>query len=371
MYSLNQEELSRYARHLCLPEIGITGQEKLKQAKVLCVGAGGLGSTAISYLTAAGIGTLGIVDPDRVEMSNLQRQIIHSHPNIGQLKVHSAQQWIKNNNPQVQVKVYPERLTAENAQHIISEYDLVIDGTDNFESRYVINDACYFTNKPDIHASIYRFEGLMSVFCVQNGPCYRCLFPIMPPPNAIPSCSEAGVLGVLPGLLGLMQATEALKLIIGFGQPMLNRLLTVNALDMQFNTLALAKNPDCLLCGENPSIKTVETVETIKTVESILVTQTNHAIDVTCLLSKMSMNPSLMLFDVRDPFELQILKPIENAVHIPLNTLPDHLDLIPRNETFIVYCKSGRRSHLAVQFLREHGFECLNLLGGIEAWHAR
>lgn len=359
---LNQEELSRYARHLCLPEIGITGQEKLKQAKILCIGAGGLGSAAISYLTAAGIGFLGIMDSDCVELSNLQRQIIHGYPNIGQLKVISAQQWIKNNNPQVQVKIYPERLTAKNAQHIIADYDLIIDGTDNFASRYLINDACYFAKKPNIHASIYRFEGQISVFCAQNGPCYRCLFPVIPPADAIPNCSEAGVLGVLPGLLGLMQATEALKLIIGCGQPMINRLLTVNALEMQFNNLDLLKNPACLLCGENPSIKTVE---------NICATPTKHAIDVPCLRRKMAMNPGLKLLDVREPFELQTLKPIEHAINIPLNTLSNHLDLIPRNESFIVYCKSGVRSYQAVRFLREHGFDCLNLLGGIEAWNAR
>ena len=361
--SLNQEELSRYARHLILTEIGIAGQEKLKQAKILCIGAGGLGSASISYLSAAGIGTLGIVDADHVELSNLQRQIIHGHSNIGQLKVLSAEQWIKNNNKEVKVEVYPQRLTAENALNIISHYDLVIDGTDNVESRYLINDTCYFAKKPNIHASIFRFDGQLSVFCTQNGPCYRCLFPEIPAQDAaISNCREAGVLGVLPGLLGVMQATEALKLIIGCGKPLINRLLTVNALEMQYNTLALSRNPACALCGENPGIKTIQSIKAI---------QANHAIDVARLRREIEKNPDLKLLDVREPFELKTLKPIENALHIPLNIIPDNLDRIPRNETFIVYCKSGGRAHQAVLLLREQGFDCLNLLGGMEAWHAR
>jgi len=362
--SLCQEEFQRYARHLNLSEIGIEGQEKLKQAKVLCVGAGGLGSAAISYLTAAGIGTLGIVDDDIVELSNLQRQIIHGQANIGQQKVLSAYQWIKDNNPHVNVVLYQQRLTTENALRIISQYDIVIDGTDNFESRYLINDACYFAKKPNVHASIFRFEGQISVFCDYLGPCYRCLFPEIPPQNLIPNCAEAGVLGVLPGLLGVMQATEALKLILSCGNSLINRLLTVNVLTMEFNTLITPKNPTCALCGDNPSIKTVEMI--MSTCDK---TQPDYVINVAMLRKQLEENPHMKLFDVREPIELITVEPIENAVNIPLQRTPDNLDKFPRNETFIVYCKSGIRSHHAVMFLREQGFDCKNLLGGIDAWH--
>ena len=362
MMIFNQQELARYARHFSLAEIGMHGQEKLKQAKILCVGAGGLGSAAISYLAAAGIGTLGIVDDDVVELSNLQRQIIHGYSDIGKAKVLSAQQWINNNNPEVKVELYQQRLTPNLAASIIPHYDLVIDGTDNFASRYLINDACYFAKKPNIHASIFRFDGQISVFCTENGACYRCLFPEIPEKDAIPNCAQAGVLGVLPGLLGVMQATEALKLIVGCGNPLINRLLTVNALEMQFNTFALSKNPQCTLCGENPSIKELSMMNTT-------LPPAESEIDVNSLRQRLEQNLPLKLFDVREPFELLVKEPIENAINIPLNDIPNNLDIFPKNEVFVVYCKSGIRSHHAVLYLRDLGFDCLNLLGGIEAWH--
>ena len=355
--TLTELEQKRYSRHISLPEIGLVGQQKLKQAKVLCVGAGGLGSSVISYLTAAGVGTIGIIDDDIVDLSNLQRQIIHHPASVGQPKVISAANWIKENNPHITVIVFQEKLTASNALNIIPEFDITIDCTDNFSSRYLINDACFLTKKPNIQASVLRFDGQVSIFGMPNGPCYRCLFPAMPTTNAIPNCAESGVLGVLPGLLGIIQATEALKLIMGFGETLANRLLCVNTLTMEFNTFKLSRNPDCVLCGDNPKIKNLK-----------IHTKNEDAIDVASLRDELRKQPNLMLLDVREPFELLLTAPIANAINIPLNNIPDHLEQLPRSETFIIYCKSGFRSEYAVTFLRKQGYDCLNLLGGIEAW---
>jgi molybdopterin/thiamine biosynthesis adenylyltransferase/rhodanese-related sulfurtransferase len=355
--NLTIEEEKRYARHINLPEVGLEGQVKIKSAKVLCVGAGGLGSPIISYLTAAGVGTLGIIDDDVVDLSNLQRQIIHNPAQIGQPKVLSAAQWIKDNNPHVNVITYQEKLTTENALDIISQFDITIDCTDNFVSRYLINDACFFVNKPNIQASILRFDGQVAIYGMENGPCYRCLFPEIPPQNAVPNCAEGGVFGVLPGLLGIIQATEALKLIIGFGETLMNRLLCVNTLTMEFNTFVLSRNPECALCGDNPSIKNLK--------PSI---QKNETIDVISLANELKHNPNLLLVDVREPFELLKTQPIANAINIPLNSIPDHIEQFPRDEVFVVYCKSGMRSEYAVTFLRNQGFNCQNLIGGIDAW---
>lgn len=353
---LTPTELERYARHLNLPGVGAQGQTKIKQAKVLCVGAGGLGSPAITYLTAAGIGELGIIDPDKVEASNLQRQILHSTATIGQPKVKSAAKWVNENNPHVNVVTYQERLTADNALNIISQYDIIIDGTDNFNSRYLINDACFFAGKPNVQASIFRFEGQISIFCTQGGPCYRCLFPDFPAKNAVPDCAQGGVLGVLPGLLGVMQATETLKLILGCGESLAKRLLTVNTLTMAFKTLTIYKDPGCPLCGTNPTITQLE--DMMKT------------IDVLELREQLEQNPDLKLVDVREPLELLETGHIGNAINIPLATLPDSLEQLSKTEDYIIYCRSGGRSGRAVAFLNEQGFQCKNLTGGMLAWNA-
>ncbi len=363
--TLSTSELQRYARHLNLPEVGLAGQEKIKQAKVLCIGAGGLGSPAITYLTAAGIGELGIIDNDVVETSNLQRQTIHNHAAIGQAKVLSAARWVKANNPNVNITTYQQRLTADNALNIIPYYDIIIDGTDNFSSRYLINDACFFAGKPNIQASIYRFEGQLSVFAASDGPCYRCLFPEIPSADAMPSCAEGGVLGVLPGLLGVMQATEALKLIVGCGEPLINRMLTVNTLNMAFKTLITRKNPLCNLCGDNPTITILE--EIMQNCENTL---SEHNIDVATLRTSLANNPKLNIIDVREPFELLETGQIGEAINIPLNTLPESLDKINKDEYYIVYCRSGGRSGRAVEFLRAEGYHCKNLSGGMIAWSA-
>lgn len=360
---LNQEELQRYTRHFSLSEVGITGQKKIQQAKVLCVGAGGLGSPVIAYLSAAGVGTLGIIDHDVVDISNLQRQIIHNTFSIGQPKVLSAARWVKENNPHVKVITYQESLNTDNALTIIPQYDAIIDGTDNFASHYLINDACFFAKKPYIYASILQFSGQISVFCSPKGPCYRCLFPSMPPADAVPNCAEGGVFGVLPGLLGVMQATEALKVIVGCGEPLINRLLSVNTLNMEFDLFSFSRNPDCALCGDNPTITTLQmSTPTCKTLLP------EHNIDATTLRQQLQENPDLVLIDVREPYELAIIDGIDNAINIPLNTLPDNLNKLPRTTPFVVYCKSGSRSLHATKFLREQGFDCQNLSGGIEKW---
>jgi adenylyltransferase/sulfurtransferase len=361
--TLSTEELQRYARHLNLPEIGVAGQEKIKQAKVLCVGAGGLGSPAITYLTAAGVGELGIIDNDLVETSNLQRQTIHTQASIGEAKVLSAARWVKANNPHVQVTTFQQRLSAENALQLIKQYDIVIDGTDNFSSRYLINDACFFADKPNIQASIYRFTGQLSVFTPKTA-CYRCVFPEPPTGDAAPSCAEGGVLGVLPGLLGVMQATEALKLITNCGEPLTNRMLLVNTLNMAFKTIKTAKNPFCKLCGERPSITQLEEIM------QQCNTPSEHDINVEQLRAQLAQNPKLKLIDVREPFELLETGTIGEPINIPLNTLADNLGKLDKNSAYVVYCRSGGRSAKAVEFLRENGFDCKNLSGGILAWSA-
>ncbi len=363
---VNPDAVQRYSRHLSLPEVGPAGQAKIRQAKVLCVGAGGLGTPVITYLTAAGIGELGIIDPDRVELSNLQRQTIFETATIGELKVVSAERWINHHNPDVRVVTYQQRLNADNALDIISQYDIIIDGTDNFSSRYLINDACHFAGKPNIQASIFQFKGQISIFCTPQGPCYRCLFPEIPAKDAIPDCATGGVLGVLPGLFGVMQATEALKLIIGCGEPLIHRLLTVNTLNMSFKTIHIGKNPDCALCGQHP---------TITQLEEIMHTchhhpqPSQHAIDAATLRAQLQQNPHLKLIDVREPFELLETGIIGNAVNIPLNTLPDHLGKLSKEEHYIVYCRSGGRSGRAVAFLRDLGYACTNLTGGITGFN--
>ncbi|HXK61472.1 MAG TPA: molybdopterin-synthase adenylyltransferase MoeB [Acidobacteriota bacterium] len=367
--TLTHEELQRYSRHLIMPEVGLEGQKKLKAAKVLCIGAGGLGSPLALYLAAAGVGRLGIVDFDAVEISNLQRQIIHSTADLGRPKLESAADKIRGINPHVQVDLIETRLTSENALEIFAEYDIVADGTDNFPTRYLVNDACVMTGKPNVYGSIFRFEGQASVFALPDGPCYRCLYPEPPPPGLVPSCAEGGVLGILPGLIGVIQATEVIKLILGKGESLAGRLLLVDALGMTFRELKLRKNPECPVCGPNPSIRELidyeqfcgiapETRETWNEAE-ITATELKRELE--------SANPPFVL-DVRTPHEYQIAR-IPGVHLIPLQQLPARLqELDPARET-VVYCRTGVRSAKAIEIMRAAGFQKLrNLKGGIHAW---
>lgn len=348
---LTAEERVRYHRHLLLPEVDLKGQQALKSAKVICIGAGGLGSPVLLYLAAAGIGTLGVVDDDVVELSNLQRQIIYTTQDSGRAKVDCAQTALHALNPNIIIHRHRKKLTQENVMALLHDYDIVVDGTDNFVSRYVINDACFHLKKPLVSASIYRFEGQCSVFATPNGPCYRCLYPH---PSSALSCSEAGVLGVLPGLLGTIQATEVIKLILNIGQPLIGRLLTVNALTMQFNEYILHKNPACALCyafKENDMQQT-------PAIEEVTVNE---------LLELQKQQKNLLVLDVREPAEYDVDN--MGGKLIPIGQLPERLDELDREQLIVVHCKSGGRSSRAVAFLMGEGFKNVkNLKGGITAW---
>ncbi|MGB6130209.1 MAG: molybdopterin-synthase adenylyltransferase MoeB [Acidobacteriaceae bacterium] len=369
---LSNDEIARYSRHLILPEVGMEGQQKLKAAKVLCVGTGGLGSPLALYLAAAGIGTLGLVDFDVVDSSNLQRQIIHSTKDVGRPKIDSATEKLQALNPFLNVVKHEAMLTSQNALEIISQYDIVADGTDNFPTRYLVNDACVLTGKPNAYGSIFRFEGQASVFATEQGPCYRCLYPEPPPPGLVPSCAEGGVLGILPGLVGVIQATEVIKLILGKGEPLIGRLLLVNALDMRFRELKLRKNPDCPVCGTHPTVtklidyqqfcgimpepKTPTSV--VNGIPQMSVQEFKHRRDA---------GDDVFLLDVREPFEYQIAQ--IGGHLIPLNELPDRVDELSPEKEIVVQCKSGGRSQRAAEFLAKNGFTNVhNLAGGITAW---
>jgi len=376
--TLTPEELRRYNRHLILPEIGLEGQKKLKAASVLLVGAGGLGSPLALYLAAAGVGRLGLVDFDVVDETNLQRQVLHGTKDVGRPKLESARDRILDINPHVQVDLYETRLTSENALDIIKEYDLVADGTDNFPTRYLVNDACVLAGKPNVYASIFRFEGQVSVFGTPDGPCYRCLYPEPPPPGLVPSCAEGGVLGVLPGLVGTIQATEVIKMILGIGTPLIGRLLLVDALHMQFRTLKVRKNPECPICGEHRTIHELIDYEQFcglpsrngeaaaqQTAESEVPEITVHE-----LKARLERGDRPVILDVRKPHEVQIAS-IEHDLLIPVDELPERLsELEPyRDREIVVYCRSGARSARATKLLREAGFrDVKNLKGGILAW---
>ena len=369
---LDNDEIRRYSRHLSLPEVGLEGQKKIRAASVLCIGAGGLGSPIAMYLAAAGVGKLGIVDFDAVDLSNLQRQILHGTPDVGRPKTQSARDTLHRLNPQVQVVTHDTRLTSENALKIIRPYDLVVDGTDNFPTRYLTNDACVLLKKPNIYGSIFRFEGQASVFAPHlGGPCYRCLYPEPPPPGTVPSCAEGGVLGVLPGIIGLIQATEILKLILGKGTSLLNRLLLFNALDMQFRELKLRRDPQCPLCGESPTITQLINYENFCGVPPPSAINTMHPDEVTVHdLKKALDNPQLgiQVLDVREPDEHQIAR-INGARLVPLSTLPQRFAELDPNQAYYIHCKAGGRSLKALQFLREQGFQNLkSVKGGIAAW---
>ena len=364
---LTTQELQRFSRHLLLPEVGEQGQRRLKQARILCVGAGGLGSPAALYLAAAGVGTIGIVDFDVVDFSNLQRQIIHGTRDVGRSKLDSARDRIEALNPDIRVETIEAPFKAANARDIVEGWDVVLDGTDNFAARYVVNDACVLYGKPNAWGSIFRFEGQASVFAVPGGPCYRCLHPEPPPPGLVPSCAEAGVLGVLPGIIGTIQATEALKLVLGVGEPLVGRFLMFDALKMRFREIRLARDPDCPICGDVPTVRELFDYDEYCTTAGPAKAQAGD-MTVSELKALMDAGRAPALIDVREPFEAELCR-IPGAALIPLGELPRRLDELDPAAELVVHCKSGSRSARAVSILREKGFSrARNLAGGILAW---
>jgi adenylyltransferase/sulfurtransferase len=366
---LSHEELLRYSRHLTLPDVGLEGQTKIGAARVLLVGAGGLGSPAAYYLAAAGVGTLGIVDFDVVDRSNLQRQILHGTASVGKAKTDSARERLHDINPHVSVKVFPERLTSENGLRVIRDFDIVVDGSDNFPTRYLVNDACVLLGKPDVYGSIFQFDGQVSVFDATRGPCYRCLFAEPPPPDLVPSCAEGGVLGVLPGIIGSLQALEAIKLIVGLGHPLIGRLLLFDGRRAQFRELALEKDRDCPVCGPNPTVTQLIDYEAFCGVR-----ETGNGKRETVEISPQELHrergrkPNLVLIDVREPREAAIAH-IEGARLIPLRELPSRLSEIPGHGEIVTMCHHGQRSMKAREILVGAGFSNVrSLAGGIDAW---
>jgi sulfur-carrier protein adenylyltransferase/sulfurtransferase len=370
--TLNNDEILRYSRHLIMPEVGMEGQLKIKAAKVLCIGAGGLGSPLALYLGAAGVGTLGIVDFDVVDYTNLQRQIIHSTADVGRKKLDSAADKLKSINPFLNIRKIDARLSSENALELFKEFDIVADGTDNFPTRYLVNDACVLTGKPNVYGSIFRFEGQASVFATEEGPCYRCLYPEPPPPGLVPSCAEGGVLGILPGLVGVIQATEVIKLILGKGDPLIGRLLLVDALGMKFRELKLRKNPDCPACGKNRTITNLIDYEQfcgIRGEEQEVEINTSD-MQVEELKQRLDKGDDIFVLDVREPHEYQISN--IGGYLIPLGDLPKRVNELDSSREIVAHCKMGGRSAKAVAFLRQSGFtKVRNLAGGINAWADR
>jgi molybdopterin/thiamine biosynthesis adenylyltransferase/rhodanese-related sulfurtransferase len=369
---LTTDELARYSRHLILPEVGEEGQRKLKAAKVLCVGTGGLGSPLAFYLAAAGVGTLGLVDFDVVDASNLQRQIIHSTSDIGRKKLDSAAEKLTALNPAMNVVKHETMLTSSNALEILKDYDIVADGTDNFPTRYLVNDACVMLRKPNVYGSIFRFEGQASVFATERGPCYRCLYPEPPPPGLVPSCAEGGVLGILPGLVGVIQATEVIKLILGAGESLVGRLLLVDSLAMRFRELKLRKNPECPVCGTNPTVTKLIDYEQFCGIVPAAKEETNvkngiPQVTPVELKRRIDAGDDVLILDVREPFEYQIAN--IGGKLIPQNDVPQRLAEIDRDREIVVQCKSGGRSQRIAEFLAQSGYpKVANLAGGILAW---
>jgi adenylyltransferase/sulfurtransferase len=364
---LTQDELARYSRHLILPEIGEEGQRKLKAARVLLIGAGGLGSPAALYLAAAGVGTLGIVDFDVVDVSNLQRQIIHGTSTIGQPKLVSAAARLKDVNPFVTIEPHEVRFTSENALELVRQYDLVVDGTDNFATRYLVNDACVLTGVPNVYGSIFRFDGQASVFCTADGPCYRCIYPEPPPPGLVPSCAEGGVLGVLPGLIGTLQATEATKLILGVGEPLIGRLTLVDSLGAQWRTVKVRKNPKCPACGTRELQKLID-YEQFCGLKSVPTTGPIPEISPREVADRQARGDDFDLIDIREPYEVRIAA-YPKAELIPQASLGEALADRDRNREIVLACRSGARSARAVRQLQEAGFTNVwNLAGGILRW---
>ena len=367
---LTNEEIARYSRHLILPEVGMEGQRKLKAARVLMVGAGGLGAPLGLYLAAAGLGRIGIVDFDVVDASNLQRQVIHGTSDLGRKKLDSAADRMLDINPNLQVEKFEVALSSENALEIFADYHLVVDGTDNFPTRYLVNDACVLTKKPNVYGSIFRFEGQATVFAYEDGPCYRCLYPEPPPPGLVPSCAEGGVLGILPGLIGIVQATEAVKIILGIGETLKNRLLLYDALGMKFRELKLRRDPACPVCGDHPTVTKLIDYQQFCGVKPAP-TQASAAadqIDVTEVKAKLDRGEKFTFIDVREPHEYQIAR-IPGARLIPLGDLPKYLPEFSPAEEIVVHCKSGGRSQKAVDAMKASGFQNVrNMTGGITAW---
>ena len=367
---LSNEEIARYSRHLIMPEVALDGQKKLKTARVLTIGAGGLGSPLALYLAAAGIGALGIVDFDVVDESNLQRQIIHGTSDVGRPKMESARDRINDINPNVHVEAYEEALSSENALEIFKDFDVIVDGTDNFPTRYLVNDASVLTGKPNVYGSIFRFEGQASVFWAKEGPCYRCLYPEPPPPGLVPSCAEGGVLGILPGAIGTIQATETVKLILGIGEPLIGRLLLYDALGMSVREMKLRKDPNCPVCGENPTVtELIDYQEFCGIPQANAQTADDEVPEITVqeLKERLDNGEALSVLDVREPHEYEVAN--IGARLIPLNELPERLVELDKDAPLAVHCKTGGRSARAVRLLQEAGFQnAFNVEGGITAW---
>jgi sulfur-carrier protein adenylyltransferase/sulfurtransferase len=367
---LSNEEIARYSRHLIMPEVALDGQKKLKASKVLTVGTGGLGSPLALYLAAAGVGTIGIVDFDVVDESNLQRQIIHGTSDVGRPKVESAYDKLKDINPNVEVRVHEEALTSENAFEIFEDYDVIVDGTDNFPTRYLVNDACVLLGKPNVYGSIFRFEGQASVFYAEEGPCYRCLYPEPPPPGLVPSCAEGGVLGILPGAIGTIQATETVKLLLGIGEPLIGRLLLYDALGMSFREMKLRKDPNCPVCGENPTVtELIDYQEFCGIPQANAAEQANGVPEITVneLKQKLDNSEDINVLDVREPHEYEVAN--IGVRLIPLGELPQRLAELEQDDILAIHCKTGARSARAVKLLKDAGFQNVyNVKGGITAW---
>jgi molybdopterin/thiamine biosynthesis adenylyltransferase/rhodanese-related sulfurtransferase len=368
--TLSKEEIQRYSRHLIMPEVGMDGQLKLKAAKVLCIGTGGLGAPLGQYLAAAGVGRIGLVDFDKVDLTNLQRQILFSTNDVGRPKIEAAAERLRGLNPDIQIDTFETMLTSANALDILKDYDVIVDGTDNFATRYLVNDACVLLGKPNVYGSIFRFEGQASVFGYPGGPCYRCLYPEPPPPGLVPSCAEGGVLGVLPGIVGSIQAAETLKLIIGKGEPLVGRLLLFDALSMRFRELKLRKNPECPVCGAHPTVtKLIDYAEFcgVRGEEAPVPVSTAPEITPRELKARLNRGDDLFILDVREPHEYQICN--IGGYLIPLGDLSRRVSELDSSREIVAHCRSGKRSAEASEFLRQAGFrKVLNLKGGILAW---
>jgi len=370
LMTLSKEEIQRYSRHLIMPEVGMDGQLKLKAAKVLCIGTGGLGAPLGQYLAAAGVGQIGLVDFDKVDLTNLQRQILFSTIDVGRPKIEAAAERLRGLNPDIQIDTFETMLTSANALDILKDYDVIVDGTDNFATRYLVNDACVLLGKPNVYGSIFRFEGQASVFGYPGGPCYRCLYPEPPPPGLVPSCAEGGVLGVLPGIVGSIQAAETLKLIIGKGEPLVGRLLLFDALAMRFRELKLRKNPECPVCGAHPTVtKLIDYAEFcgVRGEETPAPVSTVPEITPRELKARLDRGDDLFILDVREPHEYQICN--IGGYLIPLGDLSRRVSELDSSREIVAHCRSGKRSAEASEFLRQAGFrKVLNLKGGILAW---
>ena len=363
-FTMTNEERIRYSRHLIMPEVGAEGQRRLNAARVLCIGAGGLGSPAALYLAAAGVGKIGIVDLDDVDLSNLQRQILHGTKDVGRKKLDSARDRLRDINPHIDITLHHCRLSAANAADVTADYEIIVDGSDNFPTRYLSNDVCVFARKPNIYGAVFRFDGQSTVFAPHlGGPCYRCLFPDPPPPDSVPNCAQAGVLGVLPGIIGMIQAIEAIKLLLGAGDPLIGRLLHFDALKMKFREFNVRRDPQCPVCGDHPTITAPIDYE-----QFCAVAMDVPAVSVQELKRKLDAREPIQLIDVREPFESEIAR-IDNARLIPLGELPGQLNQLEHESYTVVHCHTGKRSAQAVQLLRGAGFQnVFNLEGGIDRW---